>query len=66
MRPSHRRSVLNRAGDFSDLERAVLPLLKALPKAQTIADNALQKLRKFSNPAVPAEHLSRLLQTVTQ
>lgn len=59
-------SAVDVKGDFSDLERAVLPLLKALPKAQTIADNALQKLRKFSNPAVPAEHLSRLLQTVTQ
>ena len=52
-------------GDFSDLERALLPLLESLPRAQEITDQALGQLRKFSNPMVTAEHLSTLLHSVT-
>jgi len=58
-------SAVDVKGDFSDLEHKLLPLLGALPKAQRIADTALQKLRKFADPAVPAEHLSHLLHSVT-
>eukprot|EP00191_Tetraselmis_sp_GSL018_P012542 CAMPEP_0177598062 /NCGR_PEP_ID=MMETSP0419_2-20121207/12104_1 /TAXON_ID=582737 /ORGANISM="Tetraselmis sp., Strain GSL018" /LENGTH=540 /DNA_ID=CAMNT_0019090393 /DNA_START=280 /DNA_END=1903 /DNA_ORIENTATION=+ len=59
-------SAVSVAGDFSDLGRVVLPLLKSLPKAQAIADSALGQLRKFSHPGILAEHLSMLLDEVAE
>ena len=39
----------------------VLPLLESLPQAQEIANQALNQLRKFSDPSLVAEHISVLL-----